>query len=513
MDKYVLEAEYSFSKKLGEKECAKIKVLTEKANSLFKSKIPKELHEKVAQITKLEAKKGSDEIKLNIVGGEVVTSHAAAIRLKKLFQQELGKEFKLGVRDLKASKYVIEADLPKNPLKEMNLPFSKVDIRGEKAEITLKGLDETALTNNLVDRIISLAREKVRVHGIRGKASFTKIVKRSDPRLSKYALKQDPTPLLESSNWVKHAGRGVWTMLPPYSALFRAIEKMCIDKILAPMGFQEIYLPKITTLEVNKMKGQLEGIPNEMWYVCGPKTRDPEKWEQYKDLIKVTGNTHPEELSKNLDPPSFVLAYGQCEPFYDIWRGKVIDSSKLPIKLFDRNGDTYRYESGGLKGLERLNEFNRTEIVYLGTKEQVIEIRDKVKDKALEIIDQVFDLEWRIDSTTPVYLEHAGKGEEKEADYVKTYDLTVLLPFETASRPEAELEISSFHVHEDFYAKRFHWKEKAGRTLWSGCVGISPTRWAYVFVIRYGLDYNNWPKEVKKYIGKELPSFPEGLFV
>ena len=170
MDKYNLKIEYSFSKKLGEKACNKIKELTEKANNSFKAKIPKELHEKVAQITKVKTRKDSDEIELEITSGEVVTSHAAAIRLKKLFQQELGKEFKLGVRELKAKKYVIELDTPKNPLKKINLPFSETKIKGSKTEITIKDLDETALTKNYVDRIVNLAREKIRTHNAGGKA-------------------------------------------------------------------------------------------------------------------------------------------------------------------------------------------------------------------------------------------------------------------------------------------------------------------------------------------------------
>jgi seryl-tRNA synthetase len=167
-----------------------------------------------------------------------------------------------------------------------------------------------------------------------------------------------------------------------------------------------------------------------------------------------------------------------------------------------------------LKGLERLSEFKRIEFVWIGSPEDAISIRDEVRDKSIEIMDDVFDVEWRVDATTAVYLEHAGEavaGEDR--DYARTYDLSVSLPFETASRPERELEIASFHVHEDHYAKNFYWKEKKDRALWSGCAGISPTRWAYVFLLRHGVDYDVWPGEIKKYIGKTLPKLPDELFM
>lgn len=129
-------------------------------------------------------------------------------------------------------------------------------------------------------------------------------------------------------------------------------------------------------------------------------------------------------------------------------------------------------------------------------------------EKAIEIIDKIFDLEWRVDATTAVYLEHAGKIEETEQEFVKTYDLTIILPFQTASRPEAELEISSFHVHPNFYAERYMFRDKANRDIWTGCAGIGPSRWAYVFLTRWGFDYDEWPEEIKKYIGDKLPEVP-----
>ena len=293
-----------------------------------------------------------------------------------------------------------------------------------------------------------------------------------------------------------------------------AIEELVIDRIAKKLGFLEAYYPKLIPLEVMRRKGQLAGIPNEIYWVCPPKTRDPKAWEDYSDFVKVTQITAPERLYEKLDYPEFGLAYAQCEPFYDIFAGRILDIEKLPLKLYDRYGPTYRHESGGLKGLERLTEFKRVEFTWIGSKDDVIAIRDDVRDAAIEIIDKIFDVTWKLEATTAVYLEHAGEREEAESkDYVKTYDLSVILPFETASRKEKELEIASFHVHEDFYAKHFRWKERKNRLLWSGCAGVSPSRWAYVFIVRYGLNYDNWPSEIKKYIGDKLPSINKDIFI
>jgi len=186
-----------------------------------------------------------------------------------------------------------------------------------------------------------------------------------------------------------------------------------------------------------------------------------------------------------------------------------VNLDELPYKFFDRYGPTFRYEAGGLKGLERLSEFYRIEFTFIGSPEEVIGIRDEIKDRTVEIIDEIFDLEWRLDKVIPVYLEHAGKLEEEKEKFIKTYDLTVHLPFKTLTREERELEIASFHVHKDFYAERFNFKDKTNRPIWTGCAGIGPTRFAYVFLVRHGFDFDDWPKEIKQIIKKLYKKFPE----
>ncbi len=481
------------------------------AKGLLRKGVPE--GEKGAEITHHHGR--GNRVELSLVSGRYVRCHDAVLRIRKYFSEFLGKRAKVGVRGIEVKRYEIWYELEKEPLEKITLPFTeKIEIKDKEAHLLLKDLDGEALEKKYVDRLLKRLEEKIREQHVTGKAAYVETVRKSEKRTGKYALNEDPTEELLKRNWVRRAGRGVWTVLPSYAALWRAIESLAMERIAKPLGFQEVFLPKIVSLDIQKRKGQLSGIPNEIWWVCPPKTRDPKEWEEYKDFVKITGKKARDKLGENLGDPEFALSYAQCEPFYDIWSGRVIDSEKLPVKFIDSYGPTWRYESGGLKGLERLNEFKRMEFVWISSPEDAVKIRDEILNSTVKLIDEVFDVEWRVDATTAVYLEHAGeKLEKEERKYVRTYDLTVSLPFQTLSRPERELEIASFHVHEDFYAQNFNWKEKRGKTLWSGCVGISPTRFAYVFLLRYGFDYKAWPKEVKGYIGEGLPMMAEGLFV
>ncbi len=454
-----------------------------------------------------------NKIQITLESDKYVRPHEAILRLRKFLDKNLSK-FKSSVRDIIVNHYEAEIELEEKPDFEIKLPFvDKIEFGEKSAKLIFKDIDVEALEKRYVDRIIKRLEEKIREKKISGKAEFTKVVRRSERKLHKYAFKQDPTPILEKEKWVIRFSRGVWIIMQSYASLIRAIEELIIDKIAKPLGFEEIILPKIVPLDVMKRKGQLVGIPNEMFYVCSPKSREKEIFEEFIDYVKITDKIPKEMLMNLLDYPEYCLAYAQCEPFYEIFYKKIIDLDKLPLKFYDRYGPTYRYEAGGLKGLERLTEFKRIEFTFIGKPEDVIKIRNELVEKSLEVIDKIFDLEWSLEATTAVYLEHAGIKEEEFAEYVRTYDISVTLPFETPSKPEKKLEIASYHVHEDFYAKNFKWKEKKNRKIWSGCAGLSPSRWAYVFIVRYGLNYEEWPDEIKKYIGKNLPKFDKSIII
>lgn len=458
-----------------------------------------------------------DKFHVEIESGRYVRAHVAFVRLRNALASFLGSRFGVGVRSSRVFDYVLEFELEREPLEPVSVLFAKeVKFDGRKVTVSLEELDDTALERNYPDRIINRIREKVSRQYVSGKGEFTRTIKRNVRGFERYKLSEDPTEMAVRLGWVKeYPAAGIWQIMPPMAALIRAMEGLIVDRVAKPLGFQEVMLPRLIPLEVEYRKGHF-GIANEIIWACPPISRDPKDFEDVMDYVEITGGPPPAELLKEkVRSPMYGLSYAQCEPFYEMFHKEIVDLDLLekePVMLFDRNGPTYRWESGGLRGLERLNEFHRVEFVFLSTPEKCVEIRDAILERTEKIVGEILDLDYRVDATTAVYLEHAGKTEEEGGEgLVKTYDLTVLLPFQTKSRPEAELEVASFHVHTDFYAKRFSFKDKKRRTVFTGCAGLGPSRFAYVFLVRHGFDFEGWPAEIKKYIGERLPEPPRML--
>lgn len=507
--RFLLEAILEFSKPLESLKTDFPAIVAKEINAeLFRKGVPEKQDGSRLIHWTIEGTK----LLLTIEGTNYLRPHDALLRLRNYFAEKLGKDYKIGVRSMIVKDYEISFKPEKAPKEKVSVKVPWVrDIEERNGELTVKlqNLDSTAIEDRYVERIMKRIEEKISAQYVKGKAATTTEVKKSRPRINKYKFKQDITEELLKRGWVKKfSASGVWHFMPPMTALIRAIEQLIVERIALPMGFQEILLPRLISLDTERKKGQT-AIANEMFWVCPPASRDPGFFDEFVDYVEITQTVPRDLLLKKLEPPIGAISYAQCEGFYQLFEKEILDLDALPMKFYDRFGPTWRYEAGGIKGIERLNEFYRIEFVFIGSPDQVVKIRNEVKDRALEIIDKVFNMDWRLDKVIPVYLEHAGKVEDEEEDLVKTYDLTIMLPFETLDRKEKELEIASFHVHKDFYAERFNFKDKSERAVWTGCSGLGPTRFAYIFLLRWGFDFEKWPEEIRKIIKKLYGKFPQ----
>ncbi|MGC9013938.1 MAG: aminoacyl--tRNA ligase-related protein [Thermoproteota archaeon] len=437
-----------------------------------------------------------NKISLEISSGRSVRPHDALARLRKAIGEELGKKLGIGVREIQVEDY--EIIFEGSNFKKVNLPFTKEVTTNENEARVKLNLTEKEIYSQVPDRIVKLFLEKQQ-EAPTGK-EIHEIKWSSQQKPHKYDV--DPNLELVKRGWVKRFDQGIWYYMPPFAALMRAMEKIIVEEIAVPNGFVEAYFPKLITLEVMRKKGQLYGIPNEMFYVCEPISRDVSYFEDYMDKVKVTNETLPTELLGKLKPPTYALPYAQCEPFYEIFSGEIVDVDQGPIKLFDRSGFSFRYESGGLTGLERLNAFNRIEITYLGTPEQVVEIRDKLVDSYQRVLDKTLDLEVRTVEVTPVWMAHAGVTSDVQRSIPATLDFEVYLPYRGERETSEWLEVGNASVHFDKYMQWYNVKEKKEREVWTGCSGNGLERWVISLLANHGFNPEDWPKDFRKYLGK-----------
>jgi seryl-tRNA synthetase len=366
-----------------------------------------------------------------------------------------------------------------------------------------------------VDRLVALVREKVDAQSYEGKEEFYELIWSSPPREVGYD--GNPTEDMAGRGWVQQGpGKGRWFFRPQAAAVIRAMERIALEEVLNPLGFQEVISSSLVPFDVWLKTGHLKGVANEIYYFSEPATRSPEAWEELSDLVKVTREVPAEKLTKLLEAPRAGMTYAQCPNIYWSFQRRTLDDEDLPVLVYDRTANSYRYESGGRHGIERVDEFHRIEPVYIGTRDQLGELREGMIARYRHVFDDVLDLEWRMAWVSPFYLQQAGMaGEAEEGDEQEevpeahregTIDYEAYLPYRGPREESEWLEFQNLSVLGDRYTTAFNIKSQREELI-SGCSGIGLERWTAVFLAQHGLDPGDWPDGFKAY----LPELPRGF--
>jgi len=446
-----------------------------------------------------------NKLNFSITSEGTFRPHNALLQIKNSISKEFGKKYHIGIREIKIISYEIEFELEKKPLKQFSIPFAELTFKDITAILTLKNIDEEFLQRNYIDRMITLVKEKVDNQYYEGKGEFWKLIWESGKKQNVWS--KDPTEEMAKLGWLKQGPtKGKWFYRPQATAILKAMEKIAIKEVLEPLGFQEVIESNMVPFDIWLKTGHLEGMPGEFYYISEPATRDVEKWERFVDLTKITKEVSFEELEKNISTTKAGMCYAQCPVIYWSFKGKTISEKSLPILIYDKTAVSARYESGGRHGIERVDEFHRIEPVYIGTKKQLLSLREKMLERYKHVFNDIFELEWRMAWVTPWYMSQAGKIGDESTQDTGTIDFESYMPYRGDRKKSEWLEFQNLSILGDKYIKAFNIKAQKSE-IWSGCSGIGLERWTTAFLAQKGIDPDKWPKGFKKYLDK----IPKGI--
>ena len=490
-----LKVHLKFSDNLPEEAQSELNALINDANNrLFLKGVPEDSTREAGKI--IEWHLHANEIYLRIVSGRFTRSHDALIRFKKVVAKALGSKYHVGLRGYDVEDFIIrmEAEQPV----QVKVPFISESFY-EGSVLTLKlNVKEQDIERKIPDRIVNLIEDKIRQELYGAKAENWELMWKSTEKEMNFS--EDPTEILIKLHWIKHGGtRGQWIYGPQITKIFRTFECIVVNEILDKLHYHEMIFPKLVPWEVWQRSGHAKGIYPEIYYVCTPKTRDVDFWEDVIDYYKITQEIPVNLIKEKIGSPIGGMCYAQCPSFYPFMQGETLSNDSLPIRVFDRSGTSHRYESGGIHGIERVDEFHRIEIVWIGTPEQVVEESKLLQRCYKHIFNVILDLEWRMAWVTPWFMAQEGMIGLAGDIRVGTIDYEAYMPYRGNRESSEWLEFQNLSVNGDKYPKGFNIKAQKGE-LWSGCSGVGLQRWASAFLAQKGFDPENWPKKFVKLI-------------
>ncbi len=200
------------------------------------------------------------------------------------------------------------------------------------------------------------------------------------------------------------------------------------------------------------------------------------------------------ETLHEMAPPHTCLSPALCYHVYHLNEQRTLAAAG---RVYAVSGRCFRYESGNLSDLQRLWDFTMREIVFLGSRVDVLRSREQVIEQMTEFMD-AHDLAAEIRTASDPFFV---AGDNLARTYFQLssetkYEMSLCLP------EGNRLACGSFNYHGDFFGRRFAIEVEGAGPMHSVCVGFGLERWVHAFLAQHGMQPASWPSVVR-----EAPEF------
>ena len=256
--------------------------------------------------------------------------------------------------------------------------------------------------------------------------------------------------------------------------VLRAVDHTALEWARS-LGAEEHRYPSLIDLGVLERAGQVASFPQHL-----------------------TLASHPERgEGRTVPPPSepasrHALSPAVCYHAYPELQGTTIGPEPA---ILTARGRCYRFEDGNHVPLERLWDFTMREIIVLGSREQVEDVRQTLVRQVSDLVTAL-ELDGRIDRATDPFFTAGDEGRRlmQQAGALK-YEL--LLAVDASGRGVAA---TSFNHHHDFFGTRFDITLATGEPAHSGCVAFGLERWVLALLAQHGVDEHSWQSAARGWL-------------
>ncbi|PFX72039.1 hypothetical protein COL39_20535 [Bacillus cereus] len=180
-----------------------------------------------------------------------------------------------------------------------------------------------------------------------------------------------------------------------------------------------------------------------------------------------------------------------CYHCYSEWKNQQFHFPQV----ITAKGNCFRHEIPWRVNPLRKLEFTMREIVFIGSEEQILELRMKILEKVWSLFNDL-DLSGKIVTASDPFFFYEDMDKatfQKMAD--AKYELVAVMKDGSSS-------IASFNYCNDSLCKSFGITDENGDYLHSGCVAFGIDRWLQIFLKKHGKDKTGWPKKLSEVLVK-----------
>lgn len=338
-----------------------------------------------------------------------------------------------------------------------------------------------------VDAIAERIREVARVL-CQGKRDFEAkiLVNRLDRAMP---CVEDPHPLLLRTNELFEYGPGRYGLGPMLIRLIDIFQADVTAELARPFAAQPRQYPSLIGADLLHQCKYIKSFPQSLNLVAHLKP-DLDSIQQFARQVEWNGDSLT-VAPGTLADPRVLLSPSVCFHCYR-W---LADTAMPANQSFTATGKCFRYESGNMKGLERLWDFTMREVIWVGDGDYVCDQRQRAIDLSAKMLDK-WGLAYQIKTATdPFFIDSYGMQAAFQRAFDLKFEVLAPLPYKGAS---SFLAIGSFNFHQEFFGRAFNIQTASGEAASTGCLGFGLERVGLAFLAQHGIDPARWPKPVAR---------------
>lgn len=216
-----------------------------------------------------------------------------------------------------------------------------------------------------------------------------------------------------------------------------------------------------------------------------------EDFDVITDFAKAQKANDADVFRRNLAPPRHALSPAVCFHTYALLSGRTLESGRVVTA----RGRCFRYESKNFATLERVWDFAMREVIFVGAREWVDEMRARCIEEVKTLVTELGLDAWIETANDPFFATAFVAKRYHQLMTRAKYELRLGLP--DARDANRSLAAASFNVHGDFFGRSLA-IEAAGAPAFTGCLAFGVERWVWALFSQLGPKLDRWPEAVRR---------------
>ena len=301
---------------------------------------------------------------------------------------------------------------------------------------------------------------------------------------------KDPLNILRKKKEVVNISSNLYQFQGQFLKIFRGCNKYFFDLAIKKYKAIDQENPLLWPIDLYKKINYLSEFPQQSLFMVGIK----KNFRNYNDFSKKYSKNKKYKTVK-IEKKFFKESeYGLQPAVCDNCYYALSNTTDLKDTVYTTYNKVFRDEKSKKNTLDRLMSFSVRDIMFVGTKDFVLKIRQKLIEDIIKFL-KITNLNCSIEVADDPFF--TGKANKKLFQHLfeLKYEILAYIPF-----LKKKIAIGSINYHLDTFGDAFNIKshKKKKEKMYSGCIGIGFERLILALYSQHGTDIRHWPNKFKK---------------